>query len=1233
MTETHGSHRRAQADLPTGEMDPVELEDTEGITVEPTEGPAGSDTPDDGAASKRLLSAGALMAAGTMTSRILGFVRVAMVTFVLGNDKNQGDMLSLATTIPTSLYILFAGGALNTVLVPQIVRAVKDDPDGGEAYTNRIMTAFLLVVGAVTLALTLLAPQVIGLYTADSWKTPAMAAHYQSMVFLGYLCLPSIFFYGVFFLLGQVLNAHDKFGPMMWAPLANNVVQIIILGIYLGIWGISDGEAPFTTGQALLLGGGATFGIVMQTVWMILALRSTPYRFRPRFDLRGTGLGHTFHLAKWTLGFVLVNQLAVVVVNKLATSATVEHGSGAGLLVYNNAYLVWVLPHSLITVSLATAMLPSASRLAAAGDLVGVRRETMRTIRLATALLLPAAAAFIALALPLSSLLFGHGAGAGNSRYVGWTLIAFAIGLVPFTIQYVCLRAFYALEDTRATFWQQCVIAALNVLLAIAFVVPVQRPELVAPGLALAYSLSYVFGLALSYARLGKRLPGLSATEVVRHLVRLTLAVAPGAVLAWWITTLVGPSKPMQALGLVGGGLLALALFFALARVLRITEVTEIIGTLLRRGRRGAATTERSEADTPTEQAGDVTDESDHIAALETEREVVSVPFPDAEVAEPFAPASPAEDEDGDVEDTAEELHPVRARPGQEIGGRYRLEEVLVRRSTTQTWRAFDEVLSRPVLVHLLPPERDNDDLLLAARRAASATDSRFLRVLDVARTPAVEAAYTTSAGEVVAGFGACIVCEYAPGVTLESLLASGPLSALEAAWLVHEVADALAGMHHQGLYHQRISPDTVVVTAAGNVKIVGFLLEASLTPGAQPYADTDDPELIDVLDLGRLLYCTLVSRWPGGHAYGMAAAPTDHDGHVFTPRQVRAGVSPALDRVCDQILSDLPRGKEAPLRTASEVADELGRVLGTADASHDLERRMRYPVPVVAVDTGEPLPAQSPLFAESRAPSEDAPADMYFGGAQLAGDDEPTGRVTPATARTPADAEPTVQTGVPLPPTPPAERTEGGSVSRPSASQGRAWLIRLVVLVLLVLIGSLIAVALRRAPVAPQAGPSPTPVVATPTPQAIASAIDFDPQGDTREEHRNEAPLAVDGKPDTAWTTMTYRVATMDKDGVGLIVDLGRPVAVSQVDVRLRGTGTTFDVRAPGFAPETTTRAPDRALTQWRAVGRVANAAEQATVRLERPVTTRFVLVNLTQLPRVGQGYQGAIAEVTVRG
>ena len=475
-------------------------------------------------------------------------------------------------------------GVLNTVLVPQIVRAVKKDPDRGEAYTNRIMTLGLVALFVITLVLTLAAPAIIALYSAGGWKDPSVAAQYQSMVALAYYCMPQVFFYGAFVLAGQVLNSRDRFGPMMWAPIANNVVSIVVLLLFLVTFGQTDTGAAFTAGQEALLGIGSTVGVAAQAAILVPYLRSSGYHFQPRFDFRHTGLGHTLRLAKWVLGYVLVTQLALIVVNKVATAATISQGGGGGLAAYGYAYAIWILPHSLITVSLATAMLPSASRLAAAGDLTGVADEATRTMRLALSVLVPTSVAFVVLGLPIARLIFGFGAGAEDWQYTGYALMALGIGLVPFTLQYVCLRAFYALENTRTPFLLQVLIAGANVVIGVGVVLALDSAPLVAAGLALGYSLAYVLGVGISFRRLQKMLPALALRPIVALIGRALLAAAPAALAAWLILRVLdADSQLLRALALALAGVIAVLLYAVAAKLLRIREVTDIVATVLRR--------------------------------------------------------------------------------------------------------------------------------------------------------------------------------------------------------------------------------------------------------------------------------------------------------------------------------------------------------------------------------------------------------------------------------------------------------------------------------------------------------------------------------------------------------------------------------------------------------------------------------------------------------------------------
>jgi putative peptidoglycan lipid II flippase len=182
----------------------------------------------DTAESRGILASSAVMATGTVVSRASGYVRNLLLAVAIGNELHA-DLFNIGNTIPNMLYILLAGGVFNAVLVPQLVRAQKNDADGGEAYTSRVITLALLFLGLVTIVLVIAAPLLMRLYLSGSYNDPALAAQRDSAIAFARYCLPQVFFYGMFALLGQVLNARGSFGPMMWAPIANNAIAIVVL--------------------------------------------------------------------------------------------------------------------------------------------------------------------------------------------------------------------------------------------------------------------------------------------------------------------------------------------------------------------------------------------------------------------------------------------------------------------------------------------------------------------------------------------------------------------------------------------------------------------------------------------------------------------------------------------------------------------------------------------------------------------------------------------------------------------------------------------------------------------------------------------------------------------------------------------------------------------------------------------------------------------------------------------
>jgi putative peptidoglycan lipid II flippase len=588
--------------------------------------PTGGTTSPTGAGTDAsILSSSAVMAAGTVVSRASGFVRNALLAAALGTALHA-DVFTIANTVPNMLYILLAGGVFNAVLVPQLVRAQKLDPDGGEGYTNRVVTLAAVFLAGVSAVLVILAPLLMRLFLDASFFTPELAAQRESVVDFARYCLPQVFFYGMFVLVGQVLNARGSFGPMMWAPIANNVISVAVLGVYLwsfgpvrnlcGPAGVGDPAVlsgpgstvgAYTGGQELLLGLGSTVGIAVQLLILVPFLKRAGFSFRPRFDFRNTGLGHTLRLGTWTVLFVIVNQVAYTVVVKIASSGTAEafadvcgtHHNGTGYTIYSTAFLLVMVPHSIATVSLATAMLPRLSAYAAESDLRGVARSVASTLRTAYALIIPFALLLPLIALDLSNLMIGYGAARPNVPDFAISLALFSPGLVLFTTHYLMLRGFYSLERTRAVFWVQCLIAATNIALAVALTRHVS-PWNTAPGLVLAYCGSYLVGAVGSYSLLRHVLGGLETPVLVRFLVRLLIAAGIAAGLAWaakygmhqvWASptgaAATSGGGKVQAMGVLAAtALVDVAVFLVVARTLRITEVTSVMDLLTRRLRR-----------------------------------------------------------------------------------------------------------------------------------------------------------------------------------------------------------------------------------------------------------------------------------------------------------------------------------------------------------------------------------------------------------------------------------------------------------------------------------------------------------------------------------------------------------------------------------------------------------------------------------------------------------------------
>ena len=548
------------------------------------------------AAGRTLARNSAVMASGTVVSRITGVLRDVTMTAALGFYL-VSDAFSLGNSLPTIVYILVIGGALNAVFIPQLVRRMKEDADGGKAYADRLLTLVATGLLVLSVAAVALAPWIVDLYTPADYPQ----AEFDLAVAFARLCLPQIFFYGLYALLSQVLNSRGRFGAPMFAPIANNVVGIATFLLFIVVAGTSAAaDGVLTTQQVLILGVGTTLGVLLQAVILIPVLWRSGFAWRLRFDWRGAGLGKAGSLAAWTIGLVLVNQATYVFITRLATQANVNASNAdvvaAGLTTYQKAHLVFMLPHSVITVSIVTAMLPALSRVAHDGRLDQVGADVARVMRAVAVLIVPIAAILMVNGISVSVLLFGYGAATPEQAgLMGLIVAVFMLGLLPFTLFYVLLRGYYALEDTRTPFLVTVVFSVVLLVLVYPLFALAPAGGNQVAAIALAYSLSYWVGFGITWLILARRLGSMDSARTAwvigRSLVAGMIAVGTMlAVLAWVLRTSADASSVDRVTLLIGvlvTSTVGLAVFFGAAWALRIAEVSDVVSMAGRMARRG----------------------------------------------------------------------------------------------------------------------------------------------------------------------------------------------------------------------------------------------------------------------------------------------------------------------------------------------------------------------------------------------------------------------------------------------------------------------------------------------------------------------------------------------------------------------------------------------------------------------------------------------------------------------
>ncbi|RLP90552.1 murein biosynthesis integral membrane protein MurJ [Micromonospora sp. BL4] len=552
------------------------------ISAEPLNQPAMESTapPQEQVGEASAATNSAVMAIGSLVSRGTGFLRTLVLTAALGGAL-VGDAYTTAQILPGMVYEFLLGGILTSVLIPVLVRRRRADADGGQAYAQRLLTLAVVTLAAAALVAVAAASLLTRLYTSDNRGTD-----YQDLVTsLSYLMLPMIFFTGLSALISAVLNTRGHFAAPMWAPILNNIVVIATAGLYIAIFGAEIVRPEqMTTGRILLISGGTLLGVAIQAAGLLPALRRVGFQWKLRFDFRALGLRELGRLGGWMFCYVAVSQVGLIVLFNLLNRA----GDGdAGALIYNNVFLLLMMAHGIIAVSIITALMPRMSAAAADGRYADVAADLSRGTRTVSAVLAPIAVCYAVLATPLAVVLFRYGAFSDeNAADTSLVLLLAALALVPFAISQLFTFAFYALPDTRTPALINIPVVALRIGVQIVLFAAFAA-HFAAAGMMIGNAVSYLAAAIGSAWLLRPRVGRIGLGNIMRTLGRVLVAALGAALVGLLAVNLLPggdtPSWTQAVIQLVIGGAVIGGTYLGLAMLLRIGEITEVVGMVRRR--------------------------------------------------------------------------------------------------------------------------------------------------------------------------------------------------------------------------------------------------------------------------------------------------------------------------------------------------------------------------------------------------------------------------------------------------------------------------------------------------------------------------------------------------------------------------------------------------------------------------------------------------------------------------
>ena len=446
-----------------------------------------------------------IMASGTAASRVTGQIRTILLAWALGTTGYAANAYQAGSMIPQVIYTLVSGGIFNAVLVPQIVRTLK--AKDAETKLNKLITLAITMLLAVAILMALCTPLLTRLYVNGSPETMALATSFTLW------CMPQIFFYGLYTVIGQILAAKDHFTAYAWSSVGANIISCIGFGTFIALFGrATEHPLDFWTADKIALTAGTwTLGVAFQALVLFIPLTKIGLKYRPQFGIRGIGLRSMGPVAAWSVGIVVIDQLANIVITRTSTNAPMlaqqQFGINpldvAGNASYQNAYTIYMLPYSLIAVSLATAIFPKISRAVADHNIAEARIDLSQALRNMGVIMCYFSVAFVVMPVPIILALLPS-VSVKEAILMAGPLIALGVGL-PFASAYLIIqRTFYAFEDGKSPFIFMLFamgIQAIGVIIGAKLLPPTEWTTMIGT----VGAISYILPIPILYVMLRKR--------------------------------------------------------------------------------------------------------------------------------------------------------------------------------------------------------------------------------------------------------------------------------------------------------------------------------------------------------------------------------------------------------------------------------------------------------------------------------------------------------------------------------------------------------------------------------------------------------------------------------------------------------------------------------------------------------------------------------------------------------